>query len=296
MKVFYSPEYTASTHAFDTTLKSQWVAESLLRDPIDGVELVRPHSLNVEELAGVHDLQYVQAVQCGSPRGLAGSPGIRWDEDLWTATTASAGGIVDAALAGLRTGGVAGSLSSGLHHAYRTSGRGFCTFNGLALAAATALDAGAESVLIVDFDAHCGGGTASLVQSDPRIWQADVSVDWFDFYDQTDRCKPVLVSDGESYLTECSQALSRIDHIGPNFDLVLYNAGMDPYEGCDSGGLDGITREVLDAREHLLFSWCQAREVPVAFALAGGYVGTRLDEKELVDLHRLTISEASLLD
>ncbi|WP_070380287.1 hypothetical protein [Rhodococcus sp. WMMA185] len=296
MKVFYSPDYAASPHAFDITLKSQWVAESLLRDPIDGVELVRPHSLDVGELAAVHDLQYVEAVHYGTPRGLAGSPGLTWDEDLWTATTAAAGGMVDAALVGLRTGGVAGSLSSGLHHACRASGRGFCTFNGLVLAARAALDDGAESVLIVDFDAHCGGGTASLMQSDPRIWQADVSVDWFDFYDPTDRCQPTLVSEGEQYLAACTQALSRIEHIGPNFDLVLYNAGMDPYEGCDTGGLDGITKEVLEARENLLFRWCQERKMPVAFALAGGYVSAHLDEKELVDLHRLTIAEASLLD
>ena len=68
---------------------------------------------------------------------------------------------------------------------------------------------------------------------------------------------------------------------------------MDPFEGCAIGGLRGITREILAARERLVFEWCEARSLPVAFVLAGGYVGDRLDEEGLVDLHRLTLSTAA---
>ena len=71
---------------------------------------------------------------------------------------ASNGGAVAAARAA-RAGGVAGSLSSGLHHAGRDRGAGFCTFNGLVLAARAALSEGAARVLVLDLDAHCGGGT-----------------------------------------------------------------------------------------------------------------------------------------
>jgi len=80
---------------------------------------------------------------------------------------------------------------------------------------------------------------------------------------------------------------------GPHFDLCLYNAGMDPFEGCDTGGLTGITSETLLARERLVFDWCRDRNLPIAFVLAGGYVGSRLDEQGLVDLHRLTLSAAT---
>ena len=68
---------------------------------------------------------------------------------------------------------------------------------------------------------------------------------------------------------------------------------MDPFEGCDIGGLPGITSEILAARERLVFEWCRERELPIAFVLAGGYVGDRLDEAGLVDLHRLTLSAAA---
>jgi hypothetical protein len=38
-------------------------------------------------------------------------------------------------------------------------------------------------VLILDLEAHCGGGTHELVHCDERIWQMDVSVNAFDRYE-----------------------------------------------------------------------------------------------------------------
>ena len=98
--------------------------------------------------------------------------------------------------------------------------------------------------------------------------------------------------DADEYLGEIERGLHDVRRRGPHFDLCLYNAGMDPFEGCDTGGLTGITSEMLLARERLVFDWCRERELPIAFVLAGGYVGGRLDEQGLVDLHRLTLSAA----
>ena len=61
------------------------------------------------------------------------------------------------------------------------------------------------------------------------------------------------------------------------------------------GGLSGITQEMLDKRERMVFDWCRVRRLPIAFALAGGYIGRCLDERGLVDLHRLTLSAAAQL-
>jgi acetoin utilization deacetylase AcuC-like enzyme len=77
------------------------------------------------------------------------------------------------------------------------------------------------------------------------------------------------------------------------FDLCLYNAGMDPFERCPTGGMPGITRDVLARREQLVFAWCQRRRLPIAFVLAGGYVESALDEAGLIELHRLTLIPAS---
>jgi acetoin utilization deacetylase AcuC-like enzyme len=290
--VYYSAEYVASGHAFDTTRKSRWLADSLSASPIPGIELAAPDPLTREQVAEVHDPAYVAAVATGQPRGLAESQGFAWDPGLWPMVLASNGGAVAAARAALKHG-VAGSLSSGLHHARRGRGAGFCTFNGLVIAARAALAAGAGTVLILDLDAHCGGGTASLIRDDPRLWQIDVSVNEYDEYPPSDRAWLDVVRDGSAYLAAVRTALDEADRRGPRFGLCLYNAGMDPHEGCPTGGMPGITREVLAARERLVFDWCHGRALPVAFVLAGGYVGPRLHESGLVELHRLTLTYAA---
>src|SRR5688500_16166004 len=155
MKVFYSPAYVGAAHGFDTTRKARMVADSLVSDAIGGVELVQPRPLTFEQVSSVHDPAHVRAVMTGDPRSPAESQGFSWDPGLWATVLASNGGAVDAALDAIRSG-VAGSLSSGLHHARHDRGAGFCTFNGLAIAARAALAAGAESVFVLDLHAHCG--------------------------------------------------------------------------------------------------------------------------------------------
>ncbi len=48
----------------------------------------------------------------------------------------------------------------------------------------------------------------------------------------------------------------------------------------------GIGIDVLRERETIMFEWARGRGLPVAFVLAGGYVGGALDRDGLVDLHR----------
>jgi len=141
---------------------------------------------------------------------------------------ASNGGVIAAAIDALRTSRVSGSLSSGLHHARRARGAGFCTFNGLVLAARAALDAGARTVLILDLDAHCGGGTHELIRDDERIWQMDVSVDAFDLYEPLGHNQFEMVYDASHYLTTIERKLTWLEREAPKFDICLYNAGMDP--------------------------------------------------------------------
>jgi acetoin utilization deacetylase AcuC-like enzyme len=172
--VYYSPSYYAAAFAFPTTRKAKWIAESLGDDPIAGVSLQPPHPLTEDQLLQTHDADYVCAIKTGDPRDLAQAQEHKWDSGLWAMVLASNGGVVAAALHALR-GGIAGSLSSGLHHARRDRGCGYCTFNGLVVAAKAALDAGVGRVLILDLDAH-GGDSANARHSSsgfafiPRAW------------------------------------------------------------------------------------------------------------------------------
>jgi acetoin utilization deacetylase AcuC-like enzyme len=202
---------------------------------------------------------------------------------------AMGGGVVQAALAALEDG-VAGSLSLGLHHARRERGNGFCTFNTLALAALIALQAGAGRMLILDLDAHCSGGTSSLVGADPAIRILDVSVNAFDSYQPAPGNSLDHVRRAADYLPTVQRRLAELD--AEDIGLVLYYAGMDPHQYCPIGGYPGIDGAILEAREQLVFGWARERRLPIAFVPGGGYTGPLLGRASLVDLHRLTLAAA----
>lgn len=291
MRVFYSPDYIAAAESFDTMRKSGWVAESLVTSPVENVEIIAPESLDFDAIAATHDAAYVTAVQSGEPRTLAETQGFTWDPGMWRSVSASTGGVVAAAKAAM-SDGVAGSLSGGLHHARYGYGSGFCTFNGLAIAAKAALAAGAKSALIIDVDAHCGGGTHSLIESDACIRQIDVSVSTFDCYEPSGANTLDMVRDADKYLSTIGGRLSELEREEWKSGICLYNSGMDPDERCGIGGLSGITADVLREREAMVFQWFKQRSIPIAFVLAGGYKGASLSKKDLVKMHLATIDAA----
>jgi acetoin utilization deacetylase AcuC-like enzyme len=290
VKVFYTEAYCDTSVAWDTTRKAAAVARSLIADPVDGVELLEPAQVSDTALEQVLEPAYFRALVGGAPESLAESNGIGWDERLLGAVRASTGGVCAAVIDALVGRRNAGSLSSGLHHARPERGSGFCTVNGLAVGAAAAFEHGAERVLVVDLDAHAGGGTAAYL---PRpgfggLEQIDVSVIAYDTYSGVDRARLVL-SEAGRYLADVERALTEVVSPG-TVDVVLYNAGMDP---CDrAGGVAGVTREMLAQREALMFSWAASHGAPVAWVLAGGYT-TGMGMEELAGLHRMTVEAAA---
>ena len=304
MRVSYSEAYVDTAVAFDTFRKAAAIAASLRNDPVPGVELIEPPPVGRDELCTVHTDEYVDAVLTGEPRSLAVSNELGWDEGLGRAVCASTGGVVAAALSVLGGERIAGSLSSGLHHAHPGHGRGYCTVNGLVVAAVSAVSAGAARVLILDLDAHCGGGSAAILAAlaartsrGSSIEQVDVSVDDFDTYASRPDAR-LTMTDGPGYLATVGAALDGIDEPS-GIDLVLYNAGVDPHHRA--GGVAGIDDTVLARREEMVFGWARAHGLPVAWVLAGGYIhgvetkpgvdGT--DLTGLVALHRITIEAAA---
>ena len=95
----------------------------------------------------------------------------------------------------------------------------------------------------------------------------------------------------DDYLSRIEAQLRQLEDL--EFDIAIYNAGMDPHQGS-MGGLDGITFSMLAERERMVFEWARRRALPVAFALAGGYVSEALMQGDLVGLHRLTLASAAL--
>jgi acetoin utilization deacetylase AcuC-like enzyme len=278
MHVFYSEDYVAAAHAFDTTRKARWVAELVADAP--GVTLTAPTDLDTIEAAirTVHDHAYIDALATGEPRHLAQSQGFEWDPGLWRAIRATTAGVrsaVDAAL-GARDGTagpagtarLAGSLSSGLHHAKFARGDGFCSVNGLVVAARHALAQHDVDVTILDLDAHAGGGTDELLRHHrlDRVRHLDLTVSPFDSYtDRAPRPGDVNIEDPTlddvGYLAAVDALLALLPD-GPDH-VVLHNAGMDPYPS--------ISFAALAERERRVARALVERGLAGLFVLAGGY-------------------------
>jgi acetoin utilization deacetylase AcuC-like enzyme len=291
LHVHYSSDYVAAAHAFDTTRKAAWVADAIRG--MGGVRVVAPSTTWDERtveaaIRRVHDAAYVDALATGVPRDLAESQGFAWDPGLWTAVRASTAGVLSAVDVVLGAAGSAagaarlsGSLSSGMHHAKFATGDGFCTVNGLVIAAAHAVAHYDAEVTILDVDAHAGGGTDSLLRLHAdtlglaRVRHLDLTTKPFDSYRRrTPRPGDVNVEDvtldGDDarYLEAVDRLLAVLPRVTSQGSavrphLVLHNAGMDPSPG--------ISFDALAERERRVAAALVGRGLAGVFVLAGGY-------------------------
>ena len=285
MKIYYNSTYAGSEHQSETTQKAQHIADGLLVDPIRGVEVVDPDpytALAIEYINKIHDPKYVNAVRTGAPRDLATSQGFTWGPGLYPMAVAHTTGAIAAAHEALTNNCTAGTLSSGLHHASYGRGCGFCTFNGLAAAALYAVNVfNAIRVLILDFDAHSGGGTWDIIQRTmpDNVVQIDVTTSPFDTWTPTGE-SILMYSDVEDYRQTIREAIDYAKTLKP-FDLVIYNAGMDPIN-------DGVSEDVISYRERLVREFIG--DTPAIFTLAGGYTWGGQTYEDITAWHRMTLN------
>jgi len=279
LTVYYSPAY-AVDGKMETVSKSKLVAGLIEAGEAGEVWLEAPKQATRQELELIHEAEYVRHTLEDKGAFLEVGP---WSQPLLDSILASTGGVRDAVKEALKNGR-SGSLSSGLHHARRNSGNGFCQFNGLALAALEALKK-VKTVGILDLDAHAGGGTFDILGNHPQVCLADVTVNSFDSWEPTDRDRHfyVEVEQPKRYLDHVEEALLALERV----DFLIYNAGMDTYE--KAGGLKGITKEMILKREKRVVQWARARKIPHLFALAGGYKWGGLTLQQVAELHLETV-------
>ncbi|MDA8297765.1 MAG: histone deacetylase [Actinomycetota bacterium] len=129
-----------------------------------------PRAANREELARVHDLDYLARVEWRSLRGEALEPETMVGPASFEAARRAAGAGLDA-LERLDAGGASAAFLAVRppgHHAMYGQAMGFCLFNNIAVTAA-ALVARGERVLIVDWDAHHGNGTQATFYDEANV-------------------------------------------------------------------------------------------------------------------------------
>lgn len=279
--IFYHADTTATAVSFDTTRKGAAIAAQLQKQ---GLVVQSPQPLTDSEARAVHAAEYITAIQTGTPRTLATSQGFAWDVAMWRSVAAQNGAMRDATLAAL-AGTPAYAISAGFHHARHGHGSGYCTLNGLAIAVHVARTHGVKHIYILDVDAHAGGGTYSMVHTYTDVCHLDVYTTSFDTYSPTSQHRLTYTVDAATYLADIDDMLTVAARTVQPGDLLIYNAGMDPYEACGIGGLEGITVAVLAQREQLISAWARLHHVCMVACLAGGYAGDTFPESQLVDLH-----------
>jgi acetoin utilization deacetylase AcuC-like enzyme len=279
--------------------KFQLVADALAGRA--GVRVETPKPIEPGALLRVHTPEYVEAVRTGEPRALAESQKFPWSPALWPSVLLTNGGALAAAERALDDG-VAAAIASGFHHAHADHGEGFCTFNGLVVAAEALRASGRlERVSVLDLDLHYGNGTASLCETRP--WLVNVSIYGNDYLRNTPYrdVENVRHTDGpnhvsfalpngsglETLLETLERGIDALLAIGRP-DLVLYQAGADPYKEDPYSPLD-LDHDDLRERDRVVFAWAKRAGLPLAWVLAGGYTP---DVQKVVDVHVGTFDAA----
>lgn len=250
--VYFDPRMVADAHSFSPSAAKPAQAVAAWRERGFPIALRSPRAASIQALCAVHHPTYVHGVLDGRIKN-------GFDNTL-PAVAASLpwtnGAMVDAANAAIANGRGAVAPVSGFHHARHASAGGFCTFNGLLVAAAEVRRKLPQArVGILDFDTHYGDGTAQIIKH--------LRLDWIVHY-----------TAGAHYHSEDQAAdfLAAIPALLERFAgcaVLLYQAGADPHVDDPLGGW--LTSRQLAQRDRLVFEHAARLQLPVAWNLAGGY-------------------------
>lgn len=236
-----------------------------------GLTAAEPISPDLLSLA--HDPAYVaQVLACAVPAPVEREIGFPVGERVSRRAQLAAGGTLVAARLALAHG-IACNAAGGSHHARRSQGAGFCTFNDVAVAALTLLAEGrAKNVLVVDLDVHQGDGTAQILAGNPAVFTFSMHAEKNYPVRKVASCLDIGLPDGtgdDDYLEVLADALNDLSRRGP-WDIVFYNAGVDPH--CDDRlGRLALSDDGLRRRERLVMEHFRKAGVPVCGVIGGGY-------------------------
>jgi acetoin utilization deacetylase AcuC-like enzyme len=248
--------------------------------------------IDLESLRQVHTNRYLKALFTGDPFHLATSQGLAiWNEDVARGWLLNVGGFYEAAQTALQKNTITANLGHGYHHATVNRSSAFCTINGLVVAKRLIREGKANRVMIIDLDHHEGNGTAECIIGENSIWNVSIYGVYMGGPPSTGNNHIFQVQHGEFEIGEKRDVhyLAVVAEILPelirrqNPDLILYQAGMDPYDGA------GISSKALAIRDAYVFALSRSMDKPLTWVLAGGYA----DIETLVDLHTGTVRMAN---
>lgn len=279
-------EVKLGIHVFPT-MKFRLVRERLLKEGVSSSLFVEAPMASDAEVLLVHERSYMEKLKRGalSAEEIARLE-LPYSEALVRASWVCVGGTRLACEIALKRQW-AMHLGGGFHHAFADHGEGFCVLNDMACAIRSLQQRGmVRRVLVVDLDLHQGNGTASIFKTDPSVYTFSMHEEnnypFFKVPSRWDIGLPTGTGDGK-YLTLLQEALSRIGREWES-DLLLYQAGADPYCEDQLGGLS-LTLEGLRKRDEEVFEFAERKKIPVCVVLGGGYA---LHPEDTVSIHAQT--------
>lgn len=257
--VFYSPRMVADSGGFSPSAAKPAVVVKAWEDAGLPIVICEPLIATLPMLDAAHDPQFIREVMDGRRANGHGNTSHK----LAATLPYTCGAMVAAAREAINNERGAVAPVSGFHHAGYDHAGGYCTFNGLMVAAMSLRD---EEVGILDFDMHYGNGTDDIINKldqGARITH----------YTQGKYNDPLSA---DLWLARLPRLLERFEFC----DVVLYQAGADPHIDDPLGGW--LTTEQLYQRDEIVFKKLAEMQVPVAWNLAGGY---QSDFDKVVEVH-----------
>ena len=271
--IVHSPDYFCDigAHVFPTA-KFGLLRERLVADgEVAEGAVLEPRPASREDLLRVHSHEYIEDLEQLRWTRRTRFSELPLTEEIVRAYVLAAGGTLLAARESL-TRGFGVNLGGGFHHAGPDRGEGFCYINDLAVAIRALQHEGlVRRAAVVDCDVHQGNGTAAIFHDDATVFTLSLHQERNYPVPKVPGDLDVGLEDGitdEAYLARLAAALERAWAHAP--DLVLYQAGADPYREDQLGGL-GLSLEGLAARDRLVLEGCARRGIPAAVTLGGGY-------------------------
>jgi len=293
--VVHHPNYVAEAPSQSAY---RWGKNGLIRDLLlaEGAMIAwhEPEPMSRHWLEQVHDADYVaEVLSAAVPREKERRIGFAINQAVARRAPYVVGGTWQAARLALEWGYAANS-AGGSHHALAATGAGYCVFNDLAIAAMRLVEEGSVArVMIVDCDVHQGDGTAALTAGRPGISTYSIHAEKNFPVRKARSTLDVALPDGtgdSAYLDALETTLApMLDRERP--DIVLYQAGVDPFGGDRLGRL-ALSEDGLIARERLIARLMIARRIPLASTVGGGYGDDALAIARRHVAAILTLSEA----
>jgi acetoin utilization deacetylase AcuC-like enzyme len=250
-----------------------------------GGAVVEPRVATEDEIARIHDRDYIGLIRETAGRAVALDPDTFTSPETYDVATLSAGAAVSAVDHVLDHGPAARALVMSRppgHHAERSRAMGFCLFNNVAIGAAHARARGLARVAVVDYDVHHGNGTQWAFYDDSSV--LFVSSHQYPFYPGTGAADEIGSGSGAGFTINWPLAAGATDAdyeriylataaILQQFrpQLVLVSAGFDAHVDDPLGAMRVTTPQFGRLTAHIVAAADECCDGRVVVVTEGGY-------------------------